>query len=482
MSSRRGFLKGLFGAAALGRGLPLLAQDGPAENVLETWRKLPEPKGEYKQGHAVPGTKKPAAKATPGGWTVELPGSHPVPTPAVDGGRVYASGGFGSKQYFCFEGESGKLVWSVDLDDDGPSTAAIEDGRVVVNTESCTIFTLDALTGRGIWSWWLGDPLMSAPTIAAGRVFTTWPQQGGTAKHAEASHVLGAFDLKTGKILWRRWIDGDAISAPVAADGEVVVATFSGTLFRFRQESGELLFASRARATSAPVVEGGKLYFGRRTETKGKAREALSVLTGAKFGKDVLEREADYLDVKVQTASALKSGAMKLDAGNGFAGGAPAPAKAEAAGRIIGQDNVATCQGYQGSRILRIGNRNVCVRGDELVSVEDGAEKPAWSRKLKGDLARDGGFLGAPPVLAGGALFASTLAGEVIELDPATGAERRSWKTGRPMRFPPVVEGGRIFLGTQDSRLICLDTGDRAIGGWPQWGANAQRTGLPKPG
>ena len=71
---------------------------------------------------------------------------------------------------------------------------------------------------------------------------------------AEASHALAAFELRTGRVLWQRWIDGDAISAPVAADGELIVATFGGTVYRFAQADGRILSARRERATSAPTA------------------------------------------------------------------------------------------------------------------------------------------------------------------------------------------------------------------------------------
>ena len=42
-------------------------------------------------------------------------------------------------------------------------------GFTVFNTESCTIFALDAYSGKLIWAHYLGDPLTSTPTIANGR-------------------------------------------------------------------------------------------------------------------------------------------------------------------------------------------------------------------------------------------------------------------------------------------------------------------------
>jgi outer membrane protein assembly factor BamB len=377
-------------------------------------------------------------------------------------------------------------VWAVDLDDDGPSTAACEDDIVVVNTESCTIFALEASTGKGIWSLWLGDPLMTAPTICKGRVFTSYPCNG-RGHHKEASHLLGAFDLKTGKILWQRWIDGDVISAPVAAGDEIVAATFTGTLFRFRQENGELLSAVKARATSAPVVVGNELYCSKRSEASGQAQESCVAWErsgsggGGRYGSAkmlVASKSAPYLDEKVQNDAALKKSGDKLDASNGFGGGAPATANAQKAAGNVGQSNVATLQSFQGSRVLRYGERNMVCMGDEVICSDPKDGKKVWSMKLKGDLAKSGGFLGAPPVAAGASLFMTTLAGAVLQLDPATGETRKSWDVGKEMRFPPAVEGGRIFVGTQDGRMVCIETGEPKNTGWPQWGGNAQRTGV----
>jgi outer membrane protein assembly factor BamB len=461
MDTRRDFLKRSIAAVPLiapALRLPLVAQEKKAPDaappkdldVTAEWKKLhDEPKAQpgtkYKAGHATASATAAKLEKTATGYSIQMPGGTPVPTPAVYKDKVYVSAGFHSKQYFCFEAATGKQLWAVDLDDDGPSTAACEDDVVVVNTESCTIFALEASTGKGIWAHWLGDPLMTAPTIAKGRVFTSYPAQG-QAHHREASHLLGAFDLKTGKILWQRWIDGDVISAPVAVGDELVAATFTGTVFRFKQESGELLSAIKSRATSAPVVVGKELHFSRRSEKSGEAKEALCVLADGS-GRDHNEKAAKYLEKKVQNEAELKKSGDKLDAANGFGGGAPATAKAEPAAANVGQSNVATLQSFQGSRVLRYGERNLAC-------------------------------LGAPPVAANGSLFMATLAGAVLQLDPETGATRKTFEVGREMRFPPVVEGGRIFVGTQDGRMVCLETGDPKNSGWPQWGGNAQRTGV----
>ena len=80
------------------------------------------------------------------------------------------------------------------------------------------------------------------------------------------SHVLAAFDLKTGKILWQRWIDSDVMTSPVAVDRELYVTSFAGVVYKLNQEDGTLLSAVQSRATSAPVVVGKKVFLTRRDD------------------------------------------------------------------------------------------------------------------------------------------------------------------------------------------------------------------------
>src|SRR5438132_4275184 len=141
--------------------------------------KYPQPPSEFRQGHVTPRKLDPAAiKKTDKGFTIKLPNGAPIPTLSVYDGKLYASGGFHSREFYCFNAETGELIWGVDLDDDGPTSAVIEDGVIIFNTESCTIFALDAKTGKMLWSWFLGDPLMTTPTISGGRVYTSYPAAG----------------------------------------------------------------------------------------------------------------------------------------------------------------------------------------------------------------------------------------------------------------------------------------------------------------
>jgi outer membrane protein assembly factor BamB len=189
-------------------------------------------------------------------------------------------------------------------------------------------------------------------------------------------------------------------------------------------------------------------------------------------------KHADYLDRTVQEQSGLKAKAVSSDAHNGFSGGAPASAAPEKALSQVGQSNVATIQQFQGSRILHLSKLNVNTMGDEVVATNPEDGKEVWSHKLQGDVAREGGFLGAPPIAAGDHLIVATLHGSLLELDPRTGQVERTFEIGGTVRSQPVVEDGWIYVGTDDGRLVAVDTGDRTLTGWSMWGGDPQRTGM----
>jgi len=190
------------------------------------------------------------------GWRVKIPGGRPLATPAVVGGTLYVGGGFGSHEFYALDARTGARAWTFRTGDDGPTAAVVADRCVAYNTESCTVYVHDAITGKVLWSKWLGDPLMSQPAVADGRLFMAYPGEGG--------HHLAAFELRTGRVLWDRRIEAEVISAPVVDGGWVYVTTVDGTLYRFNARTGEMTWSVMCKATSAPRVAGGKVYISQR--------------------------------------------------------------------------------------------------------------------------------------------------------------------------------------------------------------------------
>ena len=139
----------------------------------------------------------------------------------------------------------------------------------------------------------------------------------------------------------------------------------------------------------------------------------------------------------------------------------------------IGQGNVSMLQMFRGSRLLfRDGLLFNCM-GNQLTCTNPQSGKTVWRKTVKGDLKKLGGHLATPPISAGNRLLVATYSGDVLELIPGTGRIARRHKIGAKLRFPPIVDRGRIYVPTLDGQLLCIDTKDRTLTGWPMPGRDA---------
>jgi Ca-activated chloride channel family protein len=472
------------------------AQQGPPIDNLE---KLPA----GKDVGPAPEIQPPAAftsKEGKKGWKVVIPGNRPLATPAVVDGKVLVGGGFGSHEFYAFDAQTGKKLWLYRTGDDGPTAAAVEDGFIAFNTESCEleIITMD---GKRVWKKWLGDPLMSMPAISQGKVYMSYPDSKGDHKHH-----LACFDLKTGKQHWTHDIPGETITAPVVADHKIYVATVDGTLSCFYEQDGKLAWREKKNATSSPMVWNGQCYYSRReaVTVKGKdgkdvpqqtellaARtirppEAGGATTTAKesLGTDFnsTRRPADYLDPAKRLAlSGQAKMAKETDAAVGFAA-APAAAGLGLASANLGQFNVCSVWSFQGSRPFAYNGRLYSAMGDTVKCLDPKTDKVLWKKALheKKDKTPLVDAAVAPPAIVNGKIFLGTTAGEIVCLAADDG--RQLWKAtiGEPIVFQPAVAGGRVYVSTSTGGLYCLETGDSADDGWRMWGGNAAHNGLVK--
>jgi outer membrane protein assembly factor BamB len=331
------------------------------------------------------------------------------------------------------------------------------------------------------------------PTIANGIVFTSYPAryEGQPVSLQDDSlqnktiifptHVAIAFDLKTGKILWQKWIDSDIMSAPVAKDDLLYVTTFSGALYKIKQRTGEIIEAKAIRATSAPVFDNNnEIIVSRRSDNQRDSVISETIVRGTgAMRQSFYKKQADYLDHRVQDKSELKKAATHLDAGNGFAGGAPANSNWMAANANIGQSNVASLQSFQGSRSLYHNGNLYNTMGDEIICT--GADGTVhWKYSLQGDLKKQGGFMGTPPIYVNNYIISATLNGEVLIINAKDGKTIKKYELRQGIRYQPIAEKGWIYVTTVDGRLHAINTHNPAITGWNMWGGNAKRTNTAK--
>jgi Ca-activated chloride channel family protein len=420
------------------------------------------------------------------GWKAVVPGPRPLATPAVVDGRVFLGGGFGSHEFYAFDAHTGALLWEYHTHDDGPTAAVAEDGLVAFNTESCELEVL-TVEGRPVWKKWLGDPLMSMPAVAAGRVYMAYPDSKG-----DHQHHLACFDLRGGERHWARPIAGEIITAPVVAGGHVYLTTLEGTVSCFRASDGEPVWQEQKLATSAPAVWNGHCFFSRREETtldrEGRAVPQQTELLarrgrGAHAGTVTMEttkQHADYLDYEKRRArSPYEKAYAAYDGGVGFAF-AKGDAKMEQARLHLGHGTVAGVWSYQGSKPFLSGDRLYSTMGDTLKCVDPGSEAVLWQRPLHPRGPDEPELLDSlvtPPALVNGKAVVGTGKGEVICLSADSGERLWAVNVGEPIVFQPAVAKGRVYVGTYTGSLVCLETGDEADDGWLMWGGSAGHNG-----
>jgi Ca-activated chloride channel homolog len=408
------------------------------------------------------------------GWKVNIPGRRALATPAVVDGMVYIGGGFGSYEFYAFDAKSGKARWAIKVSDDGPTAAVAAEGVVAFNTESCTLFVVDGKTGKQLWSRWLGDPLMSQPAIASGKVFMAYPGGGG--------HRLIAMKLKTGKKIWEAKIKGDIISSPVVSESSVYVTTFDGTVYRFNAASGKLIWKENFQATSAPWLFKQQVFVAKRdpnqkaSPVEGVARMAGGTGKQNQAGGTWRNKPAPYLSAKVQSKSRYVAAQKADDSSVGFSSG-PASAKLPAAQANVGQGTVRGLWEFQGSRPCVSEGVLYLTQGNQVVAMSPENGKEIWKIDLAGDMRKIGGHLGAPPSPAGDKLYLATATGKILLISKADGRIMSTIEVKAPIRFQPALSKGRLYVGTTDGQLIAIDLGDSTADGWSMWGGGPGHNG-----
>ncbi|MDQ3036841.1 MAG: PQQ-binding-like beta-propeller repeat protein, partial [Myxococcota bacterium] len=373
------------------------------------------------------------------GWFARLPESRQNPlTPVYAQGRVMVGGGFTSHTFYAFDARTGELDWRAAAPDGGPTAAIVEDGKVLFNTESCTLFAVDVRTGRQRWSRWLGDPLMGQPAAANGRVFSGHIRDGG-------GFGFTAMDLDTGRILWTRPMPADVLNAPVLDGSDVYFTTMEGTVWRLDQASGRVLWRRRLDATSAPWLHQGTVHVARRERRRSAegAQETLEIASvlGTSDGATIREHEGAH-------AAFLPP---RPDSGGVEAGWA-----------------------FEGSRPTIIDGRAYQTIGNEVQARDAESGALLWRRQYTAETRTRPA---SSPAIAGAQLVFGTRDGVLYGLDIDTGMTAWAYQVGEPIAAQPTVAHGWVYATTTRGGLVALEVSDSSTDGWHMWGGNAQHSG-----
>ena len=204
---------------------------------------------------------------TPEGFTVNFGNSGKAGTPTIVGDKLYVQQGSYSSNYYCINANNGKFNWGLSLGESGISPAVYKNGVLLINTASCSLYAIDASTGKLLWSKWLAGYVYTTPSADNENVYVAY-KHGGYP-------VVVSFDLRSGKLNWMRLVDEEIIACPIVVDSEIHVASQKGMYYVYDKESGELKKKRQdLNAVSTPTITDKSIYI---TVAKGASEKLLAL-------------------------------------------------------------------------------------------------------------------------------------------------------------------------------------------------------------
>ena len=368
-----------------------------------------------------------------------------TPTPAAYDGMLLTHGGYYSRNFFSFDEGTGKFIWGLEFAESGPSSAVVEDSILLISTQSCTLYALEAYTGKLLWSKWLGPNLYSMPSISNGKVYAVYPNELGANVYrltstgkgdaGELKNVLACFDLKTGKIVWQNWVNAEALSSPVISGNNVYLTCLSGKLYEFDKSSGKMIGSINDVAMSPPTIVNDKVFVSVKNKEK-PGQETISVYTSN--GLKPLKK------ISLLSSPVFVDDLYKLSA----------------------SEQMNFC----GTRILHYKGKNYNVMGTKIICSNPDDGSVFWSSDIPNTRVEKEKPSATMPVVAGNKIIISTLSGQVISFEPATGKQLSAWNTGSRIETQAIVNKGWIYSGTEEGKTVSINTGDTKFTGWAMFG------------
>jgi len=358
--------------------------------------------------------------------------AYQVMAPVVaDNGRVFVLDA--ESTVSAVDAGSGQVAWRTDIKPDEPSGGggffgfggdaggggfgggvAVGGGKVFVASGYRVVTALDQATGAVLWTTPVDVPIHGAPTVAGSRVFVV-----------DVENQIAAFDVNTGQQDWSyRGIPEPArilrASSP-AVTGDTVIAPFSsGELVALRASTGQSLWNQVLSRTS-------------RTSALSEIRDIA--------GRPVISRGVVYAVSHSGQMAAIdvRTGQPKWELP--IAGvNAPLP---------VGD-------------VVYIVSKN-----GELTVINRESGQVYWTRDLnEGRARKEGGFLGffdrvvtpewSGPLLASNRLLLVNSDGELVALDPKTGAQTATLRLGGPAYIAPAAYNGALYVLTDRGQLVSI--------------------------
>lgn len=399
------------------------------ENFYKTAERTGEFRTEFMEPKASPvKMESNIVQKTPQGFNMNFAEKGPVITPAVYNKKLFVSSGYYSPEIYCVDATTGAFIWGIQLAESGPSVMVVEDGILLINTQSCTLYAIDTETGVLAWSKWLGPNIYHSPTVNGGKVFAAYPDD--IYQPRAENFVLAAFDLKTGKIVWQSRMYNEPLGAPVAFGSKVFVTDLAGMLYSFDAESGKRTGMASIGAANPPVSDGKNLWvnFGKMSQ------HAVSHLGMFDLNNLTMLKEFTSLYDSLYNTYDFSSDEK---------------------------------MSFSRSRVMVTAGMYVQYNSYGLQSFNPLDGSIRWALPIHP------GVDNTPIVtLAGKNLAVNINNTKLALIEPTKGTLLKEINLGQVPSSEPAIANGWIYSGTKSGKMVAIKTNDKLLDGWGQWGMN----------
>jgi outer membrane protein assembly factor BamB len=217
----------------------------------------------------------------------------PTPSPFFAGvlirdGVVYVPGGDGLLR--ALRADNGALIWTYDCGEELVTIPVMAEGRVLVASQSATLFAVNA--ADGVWAW---QYRRSTPPGFILRGASTPVVREGVVYLGFADGHAAALDAKTGGAIWDRVLSTgtqfiDVSSSPgFDSNGHLIVSSYKDGIFALDPKSGDTVWQTSVSGLAWVLVRGAVIF------SAGEDRiAAYSAETGRNIWTTTLPDRAGY--------------------------------------------------------------------------------------------------------------------------------------------------------------------------------------------
>ncbi len=359
-------------------------------------------------------------KSLSNGLELSMEENGKIPSVTMAEGKMYFSEGFYSKNFYAYDPVRKRVAWAVKLGESGAGAAVYSDGVILINTYSCTLYALEASTGKLLWSKYLANTLYSNPSVKDGQVIVVYDNQMAVEKGKP--FVLANFDLKTGKINWQKFLSEDAIASPVLADKEIHVASVNGQYEVFNLKDGASKKNVTGNAVASPTISKEEIFL--TIDENGK--EVFAVYDRKTFQKKKTVVIADSLFANAEEGACFER------------------------------------MHFQGSRSVRYKDLNYLIYGSDLLCVDTKSEKILWKQSI--------GFNGDIRAVAAGnnRVWVQTDKENIMFYDAISGKQVDAINTMYTIYAPATSQSKKLCYSDDKGKVFIQQI--RQLLNCPQWG------------